>query len=209
MNTRPIYAAVIIGGASVALGSISPSNANSAGLSPALGHSNQVPAPLACPDVPGNVAPISGLKTAWAIRQPTSPIRLLFSDQALACRDFDRGGGTLDRGTCIPSWQFALTLPPEIQKPGVYNLSDYNDLDFAENVVVATPAQGCNGSSGCTGHGTGSAGGAKGPDGTIEIYSATDECVTGRVLRLNMNLSDSEVDFTGSFQAVVCTSEYP
>ena len=55
-----------------------------------------------------------------------------------------------------------------------------------------TPANGCNSGSGCLGSGTGAAGGAKGPDGTIEIYSVSEECVTGRVLRLEKGWSNLE-----------------
>jgi len=44
--------------------------------------------------------------------------------------------------------------------------------------------------------------GTKGPNGTIEIDSVSEECVTGRVLRLDKSWSNPEQpDFTGAFQA--------
>jgi hypothetical protein len=162
----------------------------------------------ACPAVPNDTTPIAGLHTAWAIDEPSAGgIRLLFADHPLACRrDSHLLGGTMDGKTCTPSWQFAFTLSADLQKPGTYNLNDY-EADYADSVVMSIPSKGCSG-GGCMGGGSGAAGGAKGPDSTIEIYSVTDECVTGRILRLERGVSTPPPpDFTGTFQAVRCTPE--
>jgi len=158
-----------------------------------------------CASTPDGISPIANLKTAWAMRQPSGGIRLLFSDQTLACRDPKRD--PIPSPECNPSWHFAFTLTPYLQSPGVYNLNEY-EVSYADSVVMQTPASGCNSSPSCLGGGSGSGGGAKGPDGTIEIYSVSDECVTGRVLRLDRGWSNPEPpDFTGAFQAVICAGD--
>ena len=158
-----------------------------------------------CASIPDGISPIPNLKTAWAMRQPSGGIRLLFSDQTLACHDPQRAPSASPE--CHPGWHFAFTLPPSLQAPGVYNLNEY-EVGYEDNVEMATPASGCNSSPGCMGTGSGAAGGAKGPDGTIEIYSVSEECVTGRVLRLDKGWSNPEQpDFTGAFQAVICAGD--
>jgi len=150
---------------------------------------------------------MANVKTAWAMRQPSGDVRLLFSDQTLACRDPERA--PIPSPECNPRWHFAFTLTPYLQAPGVYNLNEY-EVGYEDSVVMQTPAHGCNSSPGCMGSGTGAAGGAKGPDGTIEIYSVSEECVTGRVLRLEKGWSNPEQpDFTGAFQAVICAPGEP
>jgi hypothetical protein len=160
-----------------------------------------------CASTPDGIAPIANLKTAWAMRQPSGDVRFLFSDQTLACRDPERAPGPSSE--CDPSWYFAFTLAPSLQVPGVYNLNDY-EVGYEDSVVMQTPASGCNSSPSCMGSGSGSAGGAKGPDGTIEIYSVSEDCVTGRILRLDTGWSSPErPDFTGAFQAMICAPGIP
>ena len=161
----------------------------------------------ACPAVPNDAAPIAGLQTAWAIRDPkTETIRLVFGDHDLACRDLPLGG-PMHTEPCVASWEFAFTLSPAHQTPGVYNLHDY-EANYAESAVIPQPdREGCQSEGGCMGMGMGAAGGAKGPDSTVEIYSVSDECVTGRIHRLERGASTPPPpDFTGTFQALVCTS---
>ena len=159
----------------------------------------------ACPALPTDAKPIAGLHTAWAIYDQTSGgIRLVFSDHERACRDIDRGAPPFGDGRCVSSWEFAFTLPPDAQKPGTYNLHDY-ESDYAEKMVFATPRKdGCQSGTDCMGGGTGAAGGAKGPESTVEIFSVSEECVTGHIQRLVTGHIQPEVDFTGTFQAVVC-----
>jgi hypothetical protein len=154
--------------------------------------------------LPDGVTPIAGLMTAWAIAQPSSSsVRLLFADHAVACRNPSRSGGG-PGVPCVDSWRLALTLPPELLTPGVYNLNEYYDLDFSTEISETMPGGGCNSGGGCSGHGSGSAGGAKGPDGTIQIDDVSESCITGRILRLTTGSSD-DPDFTGGFQAMRCT----
>jgi hypothetical protein len=159
--------------------------------------------------LPNDTPSITGLQSAWAVREAgSSNIRLVFSDQAAVCSNADLNKISPDGDHCVPGWHFAFTLSYDLLKPGIYDLHDY-EANYAESVVTTTPADGCRGEPGCMGRGMGSAGGAKGPDSTIEIYSVTDECVTGRILRLERGGGSSDVDFTGGFQAVVCTPSSP
>ncbi|HMJ52506.1 MAG TPA: hypothetical protein VK540_10535 [Polyangiaceae bacterium] len=205
MNLRPFVWAATAAGISILLGGASQGKTPASGVPRAPGNPVSEVSSAECPAVPDGVPMIDGLQTAWAIPQPSSSsIRLLFSDQALGCGDPDWHGPPppIERD-CINSWQFALTLPPELQKPGVYDLASYA-VDYADKVTTVTPGSGCNG-AGCTGTGSGSAGGAKGPDATIEIYSVSDACISGRILRLSTGSSNAEPDFTGAFSAVICT----
>jgi len=204
MNTRTLGYGSVAAIAWMLLGGASPSRA----IAGAGGNASQPSASewtrSACTALPDGVTPIAGLMTAWAIAQPSSSsVRLLFADHALACRNPSRSG--LQPGEpCFDSWRFALTLPPELLIPGIYNLSDYSDLDFTTAVTETAPSGGCNSGGGCSGYGTGTAGGAKGPDGTIQIEDVSESCITGRILRLKTGLPDGP-DFTGGFQAVRCT----
>jgi len=200
MNHRKLPWLAVAAGALLSLGGISQRET----AAPAVQVASSDLVRAVCADAPNAAPPIGGLQTAWAMPEASaSGLRLLFSNQAIACRNPDWTHGPGRDDSCDPGWTFAFTLPPELQKPGVYDLHEY-EVGYAETVVSVLPTNGCASRPGCSGTSMGSAGGAKGPDGTIEIDSITDACVTGRILRLERGGS-SEVDFTGAFQAVVCT----
>ena len=193
MKAQLLVSAVIAATAAVLLGSASPAPKHNA-ASP-----SQAPQP-GCDALPDGVSEIPGLRTAVAIRSPeTSALRLQFADEPHGCREPE----TVQQGDCNDRWQFGFTLLPELQTPGVYDLSNF-EVGYSEYIVQTTPGGGCGG-GGCATTGTGAAGGAKGPDGTIEIFSVTDTCVTGRVLRLSQGSSNPpKPDFTGGFRSEVC-----
>jgi hypothetical protein len=198
-NAAVAVAAMFLGGGSPA-NAITPENASAASVA-APDWARSV-----CTALPDGVVPIAGIMTAWAIEQPaSSSIRFVFADHVLACRNPNWLGSQPPSAVCVDSWRFALTLPPELLKPGVYNLNEY-EVDFVEQVTVNVPARGCN-SGGCSGFGMGTAGGGKGPDGTIQIDDVSESCITGRILRLNIGGSSSDSDLTGGFQATRCTPE--
>jgi hypothetical protein len=204
MKSRKLLWVAIAASAVVSLGRVSQSKTASPGALSALEDS----ARAACPAVPSEAPPIAGLKTVWAIRETTtSGVRLLFADHPVECRNPDWHRSLPDDKTCVDKWLFAFTLPPERLQPGVYDLHDY-EADYAESVVTTAPGEGCGSGPECMGGAMGSAGGGKGPDSTIEIYSANDECVTGRILRLQRS-GLSQHDFTGAFQAVICSPSSP
>lgn len=180
------------------LGGISESRTSSRATQEQPGNVGPEPS-SACPDLPDGVPVIAGLKTAWAIAQPSSSPRLLFSDQALPCRVPKIQAGPPSE-VCADSWQFGFTLPSELQAPGVHGLANY-PVEFAESVTHSESNHGCGGGPSCSGVSTGTAGGALGPDGVVEIYAVTDECISGRILRLSGVTSS---DYTGAFQAMRC-----
>jgi hypothetical protein len=206
MNARILGNVLVAVAASLLLGGSSPRNADA--MAGGSGHAATAPdwARSVCTALPDGVVPIAGIMTAWAIEQPaSSSIRLVFADHVLACRNPNWLGSQPPSAVCVDSWRFALTLPPELLKPGIYNLNEY-EVDFIEQVTANVPARGCN-SGGCTGFGMGTAGGGKGPDGTIQIDDVSESCITGRILRLNTGGSTSDPDLTGGFQATRCTPD--
>jgi hypothetical protein len=160
-----------------------------------------------CPGVPPGVALIPNLRTGRAIDEPaTGGIRLLFSDLALACQELgDEGIGPIAQDLCVNAWSFSMLLSPEMQMPGVYKPSFLPE--FTMSVATMTPTPGCGGR--CTGGG-GTLGGGGGPnDGaSLEIYSVTDQCITGRFQGLfttDKGSSPPIPEINGAFHAVRCT----
>jgi hypothetical protein len=199
MNTRTLGSGMVAATTSMLLGGASPHGAIARG-----GGNAPNPAAAAqglrsaCAPLPDKVTPVAGLLGAWAIEQPSSSVRLLFADHALACLDpnWHRDQPGIP---CIESWRFALTIPIQLLTPGVYNLNEY-EVDFAEEITRTGPSGGC-GSGACTSHGTA---GATRADGTIQIDDVSASCITGRILRL-VTGSPDDPDFTGGFQAPRCT----
>jgi len=199
MNTRTLVFGMVAAITSMLLGGASPHGgiARAGGNAPSPAAAQELRS--ACAPLPDKVTPIAGLLGAWAIAQPPSSVRLLFADHALACvnPNWHRDQPGIP---CIDSWRFALTLPPELLTPGVYNLNEH-EVDFAEEVTGTGPSGGCS-SAACTSHGT--AGSVKRPDGVIQIDDVSASCITGRILRLDTGWPD-DPDFTGGFQATRCT----
>jgi hypothetical protein len=167
-----------------------------------------------CPGVPDGVALIPGLRTGRAIAQPSSAtVRLLFSDQPLPCQELGSDGiAKIGQETCVSLWIFSISLPPEMQMPGVYTLGDHPVvLDVSSRVASELPSTstgGCGGAGACSGGGfsAGGGGGPGFPPGTVEIYSVTDQCITGRFEGLMIGQTQPPPpDFNGAFHAVRCT----
>jgi hypothetical protein len=113
-----------------------------------------------------------------------------------------------DRDTCESAWSFSLTIPAELQKPGSYRLSDF-PVGFQQSIMMGSSGEGCGGECsgpGGTGTGGGPAGGGSGPPGVfLEIYSATDQCITGHLQGLTSGqISPPPPEFNGAFHAVRC-----
>jgi hypothetical protein len=149
-----------------------------------------------CPALPDGVPVIGGLKTGWAMARPSSSVRLLLSDDVRPCEEPQRNGSPPTEA-CTDSWHLSLTLPSALQAPGTYNLAEH-EVDFAESQASGVANEGCGGPS-CSS--TGSAG--RVADGVVEIYAVTEECIAGRIHRLNNNQT-SGADYTGGFLAVRC-----
>lgn len=208
MKAKTILRALTAGVGAILLGSASQSETIRHGVPREPGNSIPEGSRELCSGVPENTPLISGLKTGWAVALPSSPsIRLLFSDQVLACQVPDLTGRESNTGACTDSWRFALTLVPEMQRPGVYDLPGY-PVDFANAVTVAMPAEGC-GKPECAGGGSGSGPGSPGPHGTMEIYSVTEQCITGQIRGYESGWVNPPLDFNGAFHAVRCTPPSP
>jgi hypothetical protein len=191
----------------ILFGQTSRSETINHGVQPAPGNSTPNGSQAICPGVPSGVALIPDLRTGWAIAQPPSTnIKLLFSDLPLACQDLGvEGIGPIALKSCVNAWSFAITLPPEMQMPGVYNLPDHH-VGFEVSSAAVEPSRGCGGA--CSG---GSSGGGSadptgpGPAGTLEIYSFTDQCITGRVQGLTTGqVAPPPPSLDGAFHAVRC-----
>jgi hypothetical protein len=171
-----------------------------------------------CPGVPDGVPLIANLRSGWAIAQSSSQaIRLLFSDQILACEDRSEDADIMSfaRKNCSTAWSFSFLLPPECQQVGVFDLSTY-EADYRESIAVGLPSgpnEGCSAvSDTCSvaGSGMGAAGGGMGPSATVEIYAVTDQCITGRIQNLVPGITaPPPPDWTGAFHAVRCVPASP
>jgi hypothetical protein len=176
------------------------------GVAPAPGNTIPEGSQAMCPGVPAGIALIPNLRTGWAMAQPQSAtIRLLFSDLPLACQDLGvEGIGKIALERCVNAWSFSMTLPPEMQMPGVYSLPDHKG-DYEMSFAAIEPSQGCGGA--CSGGGGfgGSGPNGPGPQGTLEIYSVTDQCITGRLQGLTTGqVAPPPPSLDGAFHAVRC-----
>jgi hypothetical protein len=203
---------VLLGLTTIFFGKASRSDTIDHGVRPAPGNSIPQGSQSICHGVPAGVALIAGLRTGWAIAQPQSAsIEVLFSDQPLACQDLGfEGIGTIAQERCVSAWSFSLLLPPEMQMPGVYTLADH-PVGFQNSIATGVvPSDGCGGACGVAASGAGGAPDGLGPPGTVEIYSITDQCITGRFQGLMTGqIQPPPPDFNGAFHAVRCTTSSP
>ena len=198
MNTRAITAAATLALTSVLLGGASRSEIIGHSTSRLPGNSIPEGSRALCGAVPDESALIAGLETGWAFPvAASSSVRFVFSTEVLACREPSYGGRSPERA-CSDGWTLAFTLPVELLTPGVHDLKDY-EINFAEYVTTAMTGKGCQ-SGGCSGGG----GGGPTRDVTIEIYTVTDACITGSILKWDSGYISPRIEFTGLFHAVRC-----
>jgi hypothetical protein len=198
--------------ASVVLGGASKGDTIQHGAPPDPGDAIPTGSQAICPGVPAGTPLIANLRTGRAMSDSsTANLRLLFSDQPLPCEPLASSAmNTLARETCVSAWSFSLSLLPEMQKPGVYVLANY-PVGLEDSVVTMAPDRGCGGGA-CSGGGFGSAGGGGtgSTPGIVEIYSVTDQCITGRFQGLMTGqIEPPPPDFDGAFHAVRCTPGSP
>jgi hypothetical protein len=242
MKSKALRWVALLGLGPILFGKTSRSETISHGVPPDPGNSIPQGSQAICPGVPDGVALIPGLRTGRAIAQSSSAtVRLLFSDLPLACQVI--GNTTIAQiaqsgaeaacasasanasSSASTSWAFSILLPPEMQTPSVYILADH-DVGFVNSIqdemMAPPPSGGCGAGAGrCNGGGfsTGGSGGGVGsgvPPGTVEIYSVTDQCITGRFQGLmtaqtrtvapdgSTSIQPSP-EINGAFHAVRCT----
>lgn len=162
-----------------------------------------------CPALPEGTDFIPNLTTGWAVKQsgPEGGVRLVFSDISLACSDdADQTLTDLARQQCISGWAYSLFIPSDLLEPGLYELDDYT-VEFRQQAVKAEAGLGCEDECGVSGTGAGTAPGAK-LNAQLEIFSVSDECITGRVIGLETGqISPPPPELNGGFHAVLCDGE--
>lgn len=160
-----------------------------------------------CKGLPEGTDFIPNLTTGWAVKQAEGGVRLIFSDVSLACADdADLGLTELTREQCIDGWSYSLLLPPEILEVGLHDLADYT-VAFRQQDVKADSGFGCGDQCGVIGTGSGTGPGIK-LQAQLEIFSVSDECITGRVIGLETGqIQPPPPELNGGFHAVLCDGE--
>lgn len=159
-----------------------------------------------CADLPGGVELIPELTSGWALTNTgTGGVRLIFSDLALECRAGTEAA-TLKQASdnCISAWSASFELPAELLQPGTYDLSQYA-VSFEPLTAHTEPGFAC---SSCSSPGPVAGpqrGDGRGPDATLEIYTVTDNCITGRIAGLTTGQNfPPPPEYNGGFHAVRC-----
>jgi hypothetical protein len=156
--------------------------------------------PGACPALPGGDI-VAGLATGQAALAGSN-VTLRFSSKVFGCGDWSNDVSTVD---CFDWWNFQLTVPAGSISPGVHKLSEIG-TDFGDliNRFHTEPGNGCH-SSQCVGRteGTGSVR-LVDPAATLEIFTADDNCITGKLTGFgDPNFKDAP-NFNGEFFALRC-----
>jgi hypothetical protein len=176
-----------------------------------FGLGSQVPEGSAsvCESLPDGVDFIPELRSGWAVAQDDSQsVRLVFSNAALECGDDPGARMSKLSHQCVAAWSYSLLVPSELLQPGTYDLAQYT-VGYTDAQSLPDRGAGCGSdcSAGMTGGGLAPGGGAK-VEATLEIYSASDECVTGRISGLKNNqIEPPPPEFNGGFHAVRCSPE--
>jgi hypothetical protein len=141
------------------------------------GGPSQPEVPAACPALPtGSI--IASLTTGQAVTDG-SRVTLRFSSKNFSCSDWSNDVSTAE---CFDWWSLRLTVPADVIAPGVHNLAEigteFGDLvnHFHEEAGHGCNANRCVGST----QGTGSVA-LVDPAATLEIFTADDKCITGKL----------------------------
>lgn len=161
------------------------------------------PAQARCGLLPGEVAPLSGLISAWGVRAlpgardpdgedvAVETVRLRFSDQALEhcaetfAPDQDWCIGPAEAETC--GWGLGLTLDPSELVPGSYPIEDLIDPNYAVSIAGQDDSM------------------QPIREGTLVLYTVTPDCIVGEIN--GTNPEDGEPDQNGGFVAELCQQQ--
>lgn len=119
---------------------------------------------------------------------PPETMFIKFSDLQFTCEDPNANV------PCGAHWEFTVSVPPEFQFPGVYNLAGSGPYSSFWETAKADG----NDPDDCGG------GGGGGFGGTFEIINITDTTVEGRLCGIDDVFSYSNVELNGSFVAARC-----
>jgi hypothetical protein len=159
-----------------------------------------------CEALPEGVEFIPELRSGWAVGQPDSEsVRLVFSNAALECSDDPGASIQALLQQCVSAWSYSLLVPGSLLQPGTYDLAEYPTVMFAESQGLADRGAGCGVDCGRSTTGMGNVPGGK-VEAMLEIYSASEDCVTGRITGLtNFQIEPEPPQYNGGFHAVRCT----
>jgi hypothetical protein len=175
-----------------------PSDAGESALQPREGNFPE-PATSMCGSLPAAVTPIAELATSWMVTAPgTTGRRLRISNEGLGCAEAfvlaDPPTGNCDESW---SWWYGLTLPVEIDGPGIYELDQvaglYPEISMTDNA--------CGGD---VGGGGGEPGEFAGPGAELEIFAMTETCIIGELRGLHFGVYHPELELSGGFVAQRC-----
>ena len=157
--------------------------------------------PDTCDALPDGEELISGLTTGQVV-DDGSTTTLRFADQAYDCHTWP---DSMSSKGCASHWTYRLSVPMTALPPGSIDLHAVG-ADFGDLMNTSTPKSG----GGCSDEDCTSAiygvGGADVNEGaTLEIYSVSAGCITGRLSGLT-SLSDGAPmpPVNGAFFAVPC-----
>jgi hypothetical protein len=158
--------------------------------------------PDGCPAWPDGAEPLHGLVSGQALVSEQA-VTLRFSSRAFACGEWDTS--TVTGGECFDRWSFSLTMSPAAFAPGTHKLAELS-TQFGELHVITGPPEehGCSRAS-CTIriNGTGSEP-VMDPGPALEIFSADDRCVTGRISGFKDSGAGDAPVYSGAFFALRC-----
>jgi hypothetical protein len=108
---------------------------------------------------------------------------------------------------CHDDWAFSLTVPASTIQPGVHDLAALF-AQFGELYGLAGPPPphaGCGDSCSMSAKGIGSIL-LTDPGATLEIYSADDQCITGKITGLKDPTFADAPNYNGTFFALRCSA---
>jgi hypothetical protein len=167
------------------------------------GPASAVAVPDACGAIPEGDELISGLATGQVLYDDGT-VTLRFSDQTYAC---DAWPDSITSHGCATQWTYRVTLPLAELTPGTFDLHELGaDYGYLMNTTAPRSGGGCSAAQ-CTNSVYGVGDDAVNDGATLEIYSVSDGCVTGKLSGLTP-LADSMPmpPVNGAFFALPCAA---
>jgi hypothetical protein len=182
------------------------------GLGSRVSETSEIPGCDPFPEDPGAIPTmvstmIPTLRTGWA-RMMNGQLHVLLSDASLGCPDAPNSSDSfVDVPACgTEAWTLHYDLPEEMQAVGTYQLSEHVVNWELLQQSAGDAGVGC--SSGCASTTLGSSftPGGQGPEAQLELFSINDQCITGRIIGLDLSnqIVPPRPQLNGAFRAVRC-----